>query len=105
MAYGLKVFDSFNAVRLDTTDRLFRVVSTTILGFTSDTNNYTVNVSGMSNDGTWEVLLFPHVSFNFFNSPEAAVVSYSSGSYDANFKIGYNPLGGTVNFTAIVYRS
>ena len=105
MAYGLKVLDGFGAVRLDTTDRLFRVVSTSILGFTSDTDNYTVNVSGMSNDGTWEVLLFPHVSFNFFNSPEAAVVSYSSGSYDANFKIGYNPLGGTVNFTAIVYRS
>tara|TARA_R110001606_G_scaffold74779_1_gene173416 strand:- start:10281 stop:10598 length:318 start_codon:yes stop_codon:yes gene_type:complete len=105
MAYGLKVFDSFGAVRLDTTDRLFRVVSTTILGFTSDTNNYTVNVSGMSNDGTWEVLLFPHVSFNFYNSPEAAVVSYNSGSYDANFKVGFGPIGATVNFTAIVYRS
>ena len=105
MAYGLKVFDSFGAVRLDTTDRLFRVVSTTILGFTSDTNNYTVNVSGMSNDGTWEVLLFPHVSFNFYNSPEAAVVSYNSGSYDANFKVGFGPIGSTVNFTAIVYRS
>ena len=105
MPYGLKVFDNLGAVRVDTSDRLFRVVSTTILGFTSDANNYTVNVSGMSTDGTWEVLLFPHAVFNFFNTPDAAIVSINNGSYTANFNVGFKISTSTVNFTAIVYRS
>ena len=56
MAYGLKIWDSTGTnVRLDTTDRVARYVSHHT-GTLSNGSSTTVVVSGLANDGTWEML-------------------------------------------------
>lgn len=52
MAYGLKIWDANGNVRLDTTDRQFRYVAY-YSGTVPNNSTVTINVSGMTNNGTW----------------------------------------------------
>jgi len=55
MAYGLRIFNASGVVRLDTTDRVARYVSHHT-GTLANGSSTTVAVSGLSDDGTWEML-------------------------------------------------
>jgi len=55
MAYGLQILNSAGLVRLDTTDRVARFVSHHT-GSLANGSSTTVTVTGLANDGTWEML-------------------------------------------------
>lgn len=55
MAYGLKIFNAAGAVRLDTSDRVARYVAH-YTGTIANGNSTTISVTGLLDDGTWEML-------------------------------------------------
>tara|TARA_B110000285_G_C15024793_1_gene563555 strand:- start:916 stop:1197 length:282 start_codon:yes stop_codon:yes gene_type:complete len=87
MAYGLKVWDSSNNIRLDTSDREFRYVAF-YTGSVSASSSTNVSVSGLTNDGTWGLNetqgsnLFLELSIGTNQFTVTNTNSFNSGTYN-----------------------
>ena len=87
MAYGLKVWDSNQNIRLDTTDREFRYVAF-YTGSVSASSSTNVSVSGLTNDGTWGLNetqgsnLFLELSIGTNQFTVTNTDSFNSGTYN-----------------------
>jgi len=105
MAFGLQVRNASNQIRLDTTDRTFRLWSIATISTTADNTNLTVSVPGMRNDGTWEVL-FQTGSTGNANMPTISLNSIYTNGYSVRVTTGFVfPAGSAVYFYATVFRS
>ena len=87
MAYGLKVWDSSNNIRLDSSDREFRYVAF-YTGSVSASSSTNVSVSGLTNDGTWGLNetqgsnLFLELSIGTNQFTVTNTNSFNSGTYN-----------------------
>tara|TARA_R110002153_G_scaffold139889_1_gene290902 strand:- start:112 stop:393 length:282 start_codon:yes stop_codon:yes gene_type:complete len=92
MAYGLKIWDSNQNIRLDTTDRECRYVGL-FTGSVGSSSSVAVTVSGMATDGTWGLNELSYS--NFYVS-----VSMGSGQFVISNSDQYN----SHDYTVQVFR-
>ncbi len=87
MAYGLEVYSSGSVKIIEVSSRCTVTVARGTTSSISSGGSTTVNITGLANDGNWQVFVYPSSAPNNSSSDNYSQ-SISTGSFQVNNSMG-----------------